>query len=402
MMKVSFETQELVNALSKTSKAFPRSGAVRLELKAVTTDRGSGHVMYVIAYNEMDLQVHTIVGIKVEGEFSETILTVDGRKLTEAVNALRVLGSAVELHIRETDMLVVCGDNHISLPLFGELAKILPQTDVAPSLILSFDGKMLSNGIGKIAFATLENQIGKDADGVYLELAENGQILTASTASAFFGGTTAVPVKVEKVGEEQPEGAALVGALGGVVKHAFLPRSIINVAPYFSKECLMFFFEKMLVVQSGYDGYFIGLKSAVFAKKMFAQVMAAVMNPQNTRLQVKRGALMNALKITTIGAEAEKKIVPIVLTQNGKQLVLEDSNCRTKTSIITESDDTLFEEKLFSGKNMIQCVAGSGEDIILSFPDGAMDGMAGISTLNDALTQIFIVLVRRQKKKEGE
>lgn len=395
MMKINFETQELINALTKASKAFPRNGAVRLELKKA--DDGQV-VMSIIAYNEVDLQVHTMLGVKVEG-FSETAFTVDGRKLTEAVNALRVLGSAVELHIRETDILVVCGDNHISLPLFGEPAKVLPKTDSVPSLILSLDGEVFSEGISKVAFATLDNQIGKDSDGVYLELAENGQILTASTASVCFGGTTAVPVKVEKVGEEVLEGEALVAALGGVTKHAFLPRAIINVAPYLAKKCFLFFFEKMLVIQSGYDGFFIGLKSAVFAKKVFVQVMAAVMDPQNIRLQVKKSALMNALKITAIGAEAGKELVPIVLTQNGKQLVLEDSNGQAKTSIITESDDTLSEERLFGGRNMLSCIAGAGEDIILSFPDGAMDGMAGISTLNDASTQVFIILVRRKKEE---
>lgn len=395
MMKINFETQELINALTKASKAFPRNGAVCLELKKADAVQV---VMSIIAYNEVDLQVHTMLGVKVEG-FSETAFTVDGRKLTEAVNALRVLGSAVELHIRETDILVVCGDNHISLPLFGEPAKVLPITDGVPSLILSLDGEVFSDGISKVAFATLDNQIGKDSDGVYLELAENGQILTASTASVYFGGTTAVPIKVEKVGEEVLEGEALVAALGGVKKHAFLPRAIINVAPYLAKKCFLFFFEKMLLIQSGYDSFFIGLKSAVFAKKVFAQVMAAVMDPQNIRLQVKKSALMNALKITAIGAEAGKELVPIVLTQNGKQLVLEDLNCQTKTSIITESDVALPIEKLFGGKNMLQCIAGAGEDIILSFPDGAMDGMAGISTLNDASTQVFIVLVRRKKEK---
>ena len=77
-MKIKFDTQELVNALTKASKAFPQNGTCRLEVKLAE----GKYYLNVIAYNEVDLQVQAIAAVEVE-EYKDAVLTVCGRKLLE-------------------------------------------------------------------------------------------------------------------------------------------------------------------------------------------------------------------------------------------------------------------------------------------------------------------------------
>lgn len=394
-MKIKFDTQELVNALTKVSKAFPQNGTCRLEVKLAE----GKYYMNVIAYNEVDLQVQAIAAVEVEG-YKDTVLTVCGRKLLEAVNALRVLGSAVELNVRETDIQVMCGDNLISLSLFGEAAKVLAQTEEEPYLRLAVDGDVFKDAISRVAFATLENAAGKSGDGVYLGISGNGQLLTASALCDHLGSTTAIPVVVKAVAGKG-EGETLESALSKVVSGVFLPRALVNIAPHFTGRTFVYFFKKMIVVQSGSDGFFIGLKGSSFMKDTFGKVMRAVMGDGNAHLTVKKGAFINALKIAAIGADSGTNKVPVVLKKDGERLMLEDLNCQTKTHVEVEGDE-FSEERLFSAKNMLSCVACAGDEVVLSFPYGEMSSVAGISSVGDAKTQMFIVLAQRPKEDVEE